>query len=137
MNDDVWLVIPLYNEETVIEDVVRQARMTFPNVCCVDDGSSDGSVAAAQRGGAVVVSHPVNLGQGAALQTGFEYVRSDPQMAYAVTYDADGQHQVADVSAMVSGRSRWLPGPRNRRSTAHRQTAVPPRAIRSAALRRV
>ena len=102
MNDDVWLVIPLYNEETVIEDVVRQARMTFPNVCCVDDGSSDGSVAAAQRGGAVVVSHPVNLGQGAALQTGFEYVRSDPQMAYAVTYDADGQHQVADVSAMVA-----------------------------------
>ena len=61
MNDDVWLVIPLYNEETVIEDVVRQARMTFPNVCCVDDGSSDGSVAAAQRGGAVVVSQTIEV----------------------------------------------------------------------------
>ncbi|MCA0335606.1 MAG: glycosyltransferase family 2 protein [Actinobacteria bacterium] len=101
MNDDVWLVIPLYNEEQVIEGVVRNARLTFPNVCCIDDGSSDGSALAAERGGAVVVRHPVNLGQGAALQTGFEYVLTDPSMRYAVTYDADGQHQVSDVVAML------------------------------------
>ena len=47
MNDDVWLVIPLYNEAEVIESVVRTARLTFPNVCCVDDGSTDDSALAA------------------------------------------------------------------------------------------
>jgi glycosyltransferase involved in cell wall biosynthesis len=100
-NDDVWLVVPLYNEATVIAEVVEQARATFPNVVCVDDGSRDGSAEAAERAGAAVVRHPVNLGQGAALQTGFDYALSDPDMRYVVTYDADGQHQVRDVEVMV------------------------------------
>ncbi len=99
--DDVWVVIPLYNEGTVIGDVVRAARATFPHVVCVDDGSTDGSVAAAEAAGAVVVRHPVNLGQGAALQTGFEYALSVPTMRWVVTFDADGQHQVDDVVAML------------------------------------
>jgi polyprenyl-phospho-N-acetylgalactosaminyl synthase len=100
--DDTWLVIPLYNEATVVGDVVRRARRTFPRVVCVDDGSTDGSGEAARAAGAVVVRHPVNLGQGAALQTGLTYVLSDPLMRYAVTFDADGQHQVSDAAAMVS-----------------------------------
>jgi polyprenyl-phospho-N-acetylgalactosaminyl synthase len=99
--DDVWLVIPLYNEETVIGDVVREARVSFPNVVVVDDGSTDGGADAARAAGAVVVRHPVNLGQGAALQTGFEYARSIPSTRWVVTFDADGQHQVADVLAML------------------------------------
>lgn len=99
--DDVWLVVPLYNEAAVVGDVVRQARTTFPKVVCVDDGSRDGSAEAAAAAGAVVVQHPVNLGQGAALQTGFEYTLRDPAMRYVVTYDSDGQHQVSDVVAMV------------------------------------
>jgi glycosyltransferase involved in cell wall biosynthesis len=99
--EDVWLVIPLYNEGTVIGDVVREARATFPNVVCVDDGSKDGSAAAAQAAGAVVVRHPVNLGQGAALQTGFEYALSIPSTRWVVTFDADGQHQIDDVREML------------------------------------
>ena len=98
---DTWFVIPLFNEEQVIADVVRDVRRTFPNVVCVDDGSSDGSAAAADAAGAVVVRHPVNLGQGAALQTGFEYALSDPGMRWVVTFDADGQHQVSDVLEML------------------------------------
>ena len=101
MNDDVWLVVPLYNEAKVIGDVVRQARATFPNVVCVDDGSRDGGAEAAAEAGAVVVRHPVNLGQGAALQTGFDYALSVPSMRWVVTFDADGQHQVSDVLAML------------------------------------
>jgi polyprenyl-phospho-N-acetylgalactosaminyl synthase len=97
----VWLVVPLYNEEQVIGEVVRVARATFPHVVCIDDGSADGSADAAAAAGAVVVRHPVNLGQGAALQTGFEYALSDPSMRWVVTFDADGQHQVEDVVAMV------------------------------------
>jgi polyprenyl-phospho-N-acetylgalactosaminyl synthase len=100
-NHDVWLVVPLYNEASVIGDVVRNARRVFPNVVCVDDGSSDGCGAEAARAGAVVVRHPVNLGQGAALQTGFEYALAVPSMRWVVTFDADGQHQVADVLVML------------------------------------
>jgi glycosyltransferase involved in cell wall biosynthesis len=98
---DVWLVVPLYNEATVISDVIRDAKRSFPNIVCVDDGSSDGSDDLAEAAGAHVVRHPVNLGQGAALQTGLEYALGDPAMAYAVTFDADGQHQVSDVLAML------------------------------------
>jgi len=67
----------------------------------VDDGSSDRSAAAAREAGAVVVQHPVNMGQGAALQTGIEYAVRDPEMRYVVTFDADGQHQVSDAVEMV------------------------------------
>lgn len=101
MNEEVWLVVPLYNEAPVIGDVVRSARAAFPNVVCVDDGSADDSAEEAARAGAVVVRHPVNLGQGAALQTGFEYALSDPGMRWVVTFDADGQHQVSDVLDML------------------------------------
>lgn len=100
-NDDVWLVVPLYDEATVIGEVITEALAVFPHVVCVDDGSRDGSADLAQAAGAAVVRHPVNLGQGAALQTGFDYALGDPQMRYVVTYDADGQHQLSDVEVMV------------------------------------
>lgn len=99
---DTWFVIPLFNEGQVIADVVKDVLTTFPNVVCIDDGSTDDSAAAAQAAGAVVVRHPVNLGQGAALQTGFEYALSQPGMRWVVTFDADGQHQVSDVQAMLA-----------------------------------
>jgi glycosyltransferase involved in cell wall biosynthesis len=102
VDDDVWVVIPLYNEARVIADVVRQVRSVFPNVVCVDDGSGDASGDVAELAGAVVVRHPVNLGQGAALQTGVCYALRDPDMRYVVTFDADGQHQVSDAAEMIS-----------------------------------
>ena len=98
---DTWVVVPLYNEAAVIADVVRGIREVFPQVVCVDDGSRDGSAVAARQGGAVVVQHPVNLGQGAALQTGISYALRDPEMRYVVTFDADGQHRVEDALTMV------------------------------------
>jgi glycosyltransferase involved in cell wall biosynthesis len=101
MNDDVWLVVPLFNEAQVIGDVVRSARAVFPHVVVVDDGSKDDGARVAEAAGAVVVRHPVNLGQGAALQTGFEYALTVPMMRWVVTFDADGQHQVDDVVAML------------------------------------
>jgi glycosyltransferase involved in cell wall biosynthesis len=105
-NEDVWLVVPLYNEAAVIADVVHEARQVFPNIVCVDDGSSDASAGLAERAGAAVVRHPVNLGQGAALQTGFVYALGDPAMRYVVTYDADGQHQIEDVRVMLERARR-------------------------------
>lgn len=99
--DDTWVVIPLYNEEKVIGDVVAGVRTAFPQVVCVDDGSKDRSAEVAAKAGARVVRHPVNLGQGAALQTGFEYALADPAMEFVITFDADGQHQIADAVGMV------------------------------------
>jgi glycosyltransferase involved in cell wall biosynthesis len=98
---DTWVVIPLYNEEQVIADVIAQVLTAFEQVVCIDDGSSDHSAALAAKAGARVVRHPMNLGQGAALQTGFDYALSDPTMAYVLTFDADGQHQIADAVGMV------------------------------------
>lgn len=96
-----WLVVPLYNEATVISDVITATRRTFPNIVCVDDGSRDDSAALAKAAGATVVRHPLNLGQGAALQTGIEWVLRYTDARYLVTFDADGQHRVSDALAMI------------------------------------
>lgn len=99
---NTWLVIPLYNEAAVIYDVITEARQTFPHIVCVDDGSRDDSAALARAAGAVVVQHPINLGQGAALQTGFDYITRFTDADYVITFDADGQHNPADALAMVA-----------------------------------
>jgi glycosyltransferase involved in cell wall biosynthesis len=101
VEDRTWLIVPLYNEGSVVRNVIEDARKTFEHIVCVDDGSSDNSVAEARAGGAVVVKHPVNLGQGAALQTGIEYALLQPDADYFVTFDSDGQHRVEDALAMV------------------------------------
>lgn len=99
-----WVVVPMYNEAAVIGEVVRELRLSFSHVVCVDDGSTDSSVERARAAGATVVRHPLNLGQGASLQTGFDYALADPEMDEVVTFDADGQHQVSDAVAMVQRR---------------------------------
>lgn len=96
-----WVVVPMYNEASVIASVIEELRKSIPHVVCVDDCSTDGSAEQARAAGAIVVQHPINLGQGAALQTGFEFVRSMPELTEVVTFDADGQHQVEDALAMV------------------------------------
>lgn len=100
-DDETWVVIPLYNEATVIAGVVTELLEIFSHVVCIDDGSTDGSGEVAKRAGARVLRHPYNLGQGAALQTGISYVREQPEADYIVTFDADGQHRIVDAIAMV------------------------------------
>ncbi len=99
--EDSWVVIPLYNEESVIGGVVTELLEHFDHVVCVDDGSTDSSVAIAKKSGARVVRHPVNLGQGAALQTAMSYAIAHESCQYLVTFDADGQHRVVDALAML------------------------------------
>ena len=98
---DVWIVVPAFNEASVIGDVVADLRALFGSVVVVDAGSKDGTWATARRAGAHVVPHPVNLGQGAAIQTGIEYARAQPGARVFATFDADGQHRVKDVVAMI------------------------------------
>ncbi|MEN9751812.1 MAG: hypothetical protein RLZZ600_859 [Actinomycetota bacterium] len=108
-NPDVWIVIPLYNEAPVIGSVIDDLKAVFSNVVCIDDGSSDGSGAIAKAHGARVINHPINLGQGAALQTGISYAREQVGAKYIVTFDADGQHRIDDALGMLElARSKNL-----------------------------
>ena len=102
----VWIIVPAFNEAQVIGAVVADLRAVFAHVVCVDDGSRDDTADIALRAGAHVVSHPVNLGQGAAIQTGVEYARRQPGAAVFATFDADGQHRVTDVVSMMERLSR-------------------------------
>ncbi len=98
---ETWIVIPMFNEGEVIGDVITAVRARFANVVCVDDGSSDDCAERARAAGAHVVVHPINLGQGAALQTGLEYALSREGAQYFVTFDSDGQHRPEDAAVMV------------------------------------
>lgn len=97
----LWVVIAAYNEATVIADVVAGVRAAGYCVAVVDDGSRDDTGDAAEAAGAIVVRHPINLGQGAALQTGIEFALSQGA-ATIVTFDGDGQHRVSDIAALAA-----------------------------------
>lgn len=101
-NDDTWVIVPTYNEATVVRDVLEDLREHFPNVVAVDDASVDGSAVEILAAGAHLVRHPFNMGAGGALQTGVHYALLDPGARFFVTFDADGQHRVEDAVAMVA-----------------------------------
>ncbi|MGV1003354.1 MAG: glycosyltransferase family 2 protein [Candidatus Nanopelagicales bacterium] len=100
-NSDVALVVPAWNEASVLGEVIAGAVSVFPLILVIDDGSLDNTAEVARRAGAQVIRHAINLGQGAALATGLKAALSLPQVSYLVTFDADGQHQVGDAAAMV------------------------------------
>jgi glycosyltransferase involved in cell wall biosynthesis len=97
---NVWIVIAAYNEGSVIAKVIENIINVFPNIVVVDDGSKDITAEAAKNAGAKIVSHPINLGQGAALQTGIDFALLQ-NAEVIVTFDADGQHRIEDAITMV------------------------------------
>jgi glycosyltransferase involved in cell wall biosynthesis len=94
-------VIPAFNEGRRVGAVVDACRRRFAMVIVVDDGSTDDTVAAANAAGAHVVRHPINLGAGAALQTGIARAL-ECGADWIVTLDADGQHDPADGERLVA-----------------------------------
>jgi glycosyltransferase involved in cell wall biosynthesis len=102
---NLWVICAAYNEATTIGRVVAELRRAGHRVVVVDDGSRDGTRHIAAAAGAEVVVHPVNLGQGAALQTGIDYALSQ-DADLLVTFDADGQHRVADIPVLVEALRR-------------------------------
>ena len=120
------VVIPCYQGARTVGDVVRGARGSGLPVVVVDDGSTDGSGAAAEAAGATVLRHPANRGKGAALASGFAYARKLGADA-VLTMDADGQHapdeihklvaaHEADPTALVVGVRSFAPEDMPRRS---------------------
>ena len=104
----VCVIIPAYNESSVIKDVIKKAKKVFSkakkdysiDIVLVNDGSKDDTLEQAQKGGAIVIDHILNSGAGGATLTGLAYAR---QHGYdiAATMDADGQHDPEDVLAGI------------------------------------
>ena len=93
--------MPVYNEATVVRGVIEELVALGLTVIAVDDGSSDTSADEIDAAGGLRVSHPINLGQGGALQTGFEAALRFTDAKYVATFDSDGQHQAADLLGMI------------------------------------
>jgi polyprenyl-phospho-N-acetylgalactosaminyl synthase len=103
--EQTWIVVPAYREAGRIGAVVDELLEHYPNVVVVDDGSEDGTAAEAQSRAAWVLRHAVNLGQGAAIETGLRFALARGA-AYLVTFDADGQHQVEDIGRLLAPLAR-------------------------------
>jgi polyprenyl-phospho-N-acetylgalactosaminyl synthase len=95
-----WIIIPAFNEAARIGQTLRSLTPHFENIIVVDDCSHDATAELARQAGAEVVRHPVNLGQGAALQTGLAFAKAKGATE-VVTFDADGQHQADDAVRML------------------------------------
>ncbi len=89
-------VIPAYNEASTIGDVLQQTRSFVDQVIVINDGSKDRTAQVAQLHGAIVVSHAINRGLGAALGTGFEAAKR-LGADVVITLDADGQHDPVEI----------------------------------------
>jgi glycosyltransferase involved in cell wall biosynthesis len=95
-------ILPAYNEVANIASVIDEFSTLFPSlpVVVVNDASTDGTSAAARDAGAIVLDLPCNLGVGGAVQAGLQYAYA-AGFEYAIRCDADGQHPIAGIQALV------------------------------------
>lgn len=98
---EVFVIIPAYNEEKVIKDVLGELLPFQYSLVVVDDGSQVSLQEMLKPFPVYVVRHRINLGQGAALQTGIDFALLK-KAAYMVTFDSDGQHQAADIQKLLA-----------------------------------
>lgn len=98
--DKIFIIIPCYNEKEVIRKTVLPLMALPYEVVVVDDGSAENILEEIQDLNIHFLRHPVNLGQGAALQTGMDYAYQCAA-EYLVHFDADGQHQISDLEKML------------------------------------
>lgn len=95
---NVVAIIPAYNEEKALADVIGKTLGHVDEVIVVDDGSSDKTSEVAIEAGARVIKHSVNLGKGEALKSGFKAVGDD---SIIITIDGDGQHNPSEIPDLV------------------------------------
>jgi glycosyltransferase involved in cell wall biosynthesis len=98
--EDVGVIIPAFNEESRISSCLSSLLENFKYIYVIDDGSSDSTFETVKDFDVHLIRHPINLGQGAALQTGLTSALKNSQLNYFLTFDADGQHSIDDALAM-------------------------------------
>jgi glycosyltransferase involved in cell wall biosynthesis len=99
--DNVWVVIAAYNEQQKIASVIDSLhKQNYHNIIVVNDGSKERTADVAEHAGAVVLTHCINRGQGAALKTGMQYALKQGA-EYVVTFDADGQHHAEEIQLLL------------------------------------
>lgn len=96
---EISVIIPAFNEADTIGDVVTKIRTFYPDyeVIVVNDGSSDDTAAKAMNAGAIVYSHPYNIGNGAAIKSGIRIASGE----ILIFMDGDGQHNPADLKNLI------------------------------------
>jgi glycosyltransferase involved in cell wall biosynthesis len=99
--DDTVIIVRVYNEAPVVRGVIAELVEAGLHVIAVDDASTDNSPQEIDATGALRVSHPINLGAGGALQTGYEAALRFTDAKYIGCFDADGQHQLKDLLGMI------------------------------------
>src|SRR3954449_12311682 len=99
--NDTVVIVRVYNEAPVVGGVISELVTAGLSVIAVDDASTDTSADEIDKAGALRVSHPVNLGAGGALQTGYEAALRFTDARYIACFDADGQHQLTDLLGMI------------------------------------
>ncbi len=97
----VGAVIPAYNEEKHIGDVVRRTRQLLDNVLVVDDGSADRTADRAREAGAEVIVHQQNQGKGETIKTGLRHWL-EREFDFVIVLDADGQHRPEEIDRFVT-----------------------------------
>jgi glycosyltransferase involved in cell wall biosynthesis len=101
-NSNVCVIVPIFNEEQVVRSIVQSLVAEKFITVIVDDGSSDNSLQSISDLSVKILKHSTNFGQGAALQTGFEFAKKNPNLEIFVTFDADGQHQTKDIKNIIA-----------------------------------
>ncbi len=97
---DTFIIIPVYNEATVLEETIQRVLHYGYTIVVVDDGSRENVSSIAAANGVYYLRHRFNLGQGAALQTGISFALKKGA-AFLATFDADGQHDASDIPQMM------------------------------------
>ena len=97
---DLLIILPAYNEAKVIGKVLMDIQKEgYLNICLIDDGSSDNTHKIAKNYGVQVLTHLVNRGAGAAIQTGITYAKNEDYQ-FAILIDGDGQHLPKDIESL-------------------------------------
>ena len=96
-NDDILILIPVFNESENVIAIIKDLRKYFNNILVIDDGSIDDTLSLLNKNKINNLSHIINLGQGAALDTGLNYFIDFTNFKYVITFDGDGQHQPIDA----------------------------------------